>query len=221
MPVWVEKGRGWRYRFQYRGELYQKGGFKTKMAARAAEADHRKKLKLPPTPTDTDFKTAANEYLDFCQRRYVTKTYKKKAYCYKCFQAAVGDLPLTEITPRLITGYLSTRPANSNYNEHRKNLCALFQWAFKNGLIALNPCLHVDSMPEAPKRKAIPSQEEMVKILLAAGDYRPFFLALYSLAARLGEINQLRWEDVNFQRKEVTLWTRKTRDGSTAPRPKP
>jgi integrase len=69
-------------------------------------------------------------------------------------------------------------------------------------------------MPESPKRKVIPTQEEMVQILLAAGEYRPFFLALYSLAARLGEINNLRWEDVNFNRREVTLWTRKTRDGS-------
>jgi hypothetical protein len=35
-------------------------------------------------------------------------------------------------------------------------------------------------MPESPKRKVIPTQEEMVQILLAAGEYRPFFLALYS-----------------------------------------
>ncbi len=216
MPVWSETGRGWRYRFQYRGTKYQSGGFKTKSEAKAAEAEHRKSLKQPttPTPTGTDFKSAAYEYLDFCRRRYVDKTYKKKAYCYKCFQAAVGNLPLSEITARIITGYLAGRPANSNYNEHRKSLCAFFQWAFKNGLVGFNPCIHVDSMPESPKRKVIPTQEEMVQILLAAGEYRPFFLALYSLAARLGEINNLRWEDVNFNRREVTLWTRKTRDGS-------
>lgn len=222
MPTWQEKGRAWRYRFQYRGEFYQKSGFNTKGGAKAAEAEHRKKLKLPSTstPTATDFKIAAYEYLDFCKRRYVDKTYKKKSYCYKCFQAAVGNLPLSEITARIITGYLASRPANSNYNEHRKSLCAFFQWAFKNGLMALNPCIHVDSMPESPKRKSIPSQEEMVKILLGAGDHRPFFLTLYSLAARLGEINNLRWEDVNFDRQEVTLWTRKTRDGSYRPQVK-
>ena len=220
MPVWQEKGRGWRYRFQFRGEYYQKGGYKTKGAARAAEAEHRKNLTEPLTPTDTDFKTAAYEYLDFCQRRHVDKTYKKKVYCYKCFQAAVGNLPLSAITARVITGYLTGRPANSNYNEHRKSLCAFFQWAFKHGLVAVNPCIHVDSMPESPKRRTIPSQEEMVRILLAAGDHRPFFLALYSLAARLGEINNLRWEDVNFDRREVTLWTRKTRDGSYRPQVK-
>jgi len=113
MPTWQEKGRGWRYRFQYRGEFYQKSGFKTKGEARAAEAEHRKRLKQPPisTPTATDFKTAAYEYLDFCKRRYVDKTYKKKAYCYKCFQAAVGNPLLSEITA---PGFQPLPPANLN-----------------------------------------------------------------------------------------------------------
>jgi integrase len=222
MPVWQEKGRGWRYRFQFRGEFYQAGGFKTKSEARAAEAEKRKEVKRPPTPIGTgyDFRTAANEYLDYCQRRFVVKTYEKKVFCYKSFQAYTGNLPLAEISARTVISYLSQRPSNSNYNEHRKNLCALFQWCFKHGLIPQNPCLFVDAMPAAAKRKQIPSQEEMLKILLASGDYRPFFLALYSLAARLGEINNLRWEDVNFEKRTVTLWTRKTRDGSMRPQVK-
>ena len=159
-------------------------------------------------------KSAAYEYLDFCKRRYVDKTYKKKAYCYKCFQAAVGNLPLSEITARIITGYLAAgRPTQITTSTARAS-APFSSGPSKMGSWPFNPCIHVDSMPESPKRKVIPTQEEMVQILLAAGEYRPFFLALYSLAARLGEINNLRWEDVNFNRREVTLWTRKTRDGS-------
>ena len=60
-----------------------------------------------------------------------------------------------------------------------------------------------DAHPARPS--VIPSQEEMVKILLASGEFRPFFLALYSLAARVDEINRLRWEDVNFEKRLVTL----------------
>lgn len=63
------------------------------------------------------------------------------------------------------------------------------------------------------RRKVIPTQEEMVKLILAAGELRTFFLALYSLAARVSEINRLRWEDVNFERREVKLWTRKNKGG--------
>ena len=88
MPVWSETGRGWRYRFQYRGTKYQSGGFKTKSEAKAAEAEHRKSLKQPstPTPTGTDFKSAAYEYLDFCKRRYVTKPIRKKPIAINVFR---------------------------------------------------------------------------------------------------------------------------------------
>lgn len=221
MPVWQEKGRGWRYRFQYRGEFYQKSGFKTKGEARAAEAEHRKIIKQPKAPAGTDCKEAMNEYLDFCKRRFSEKNYKEKVFIFRSFLLHIGmGKEMSHITPRDIVGYLGTRPGNANWNKHRKSLCAYFQWAFKNAFVAVNPCIHVDSLPESPKRKTIPSQEEMLKIILAAGEHRPFFLALYALAARLGEINNLRWEDVNFDRREVTLWTRKTRDGSYRPQVK-
>jgi integrase len=54
----------------------------------------------------------------------------------------------------------------------------------------------------------------MAKIFLAAGEHRPFLLVLYHTLGRLDEILRLRWEDVNFEERTVTLWTRKRRDGS-------
>ena len=219
MPVWQEKGKGWRYRFQYQGEKYSKAWFKTKGEAKAAEAERRKEVK---TPTGTGFRGVAYEYLDFCKRKYSEKNYKEKVFIYKTFLTHLGaDREIGGITARDITGYLGTRPTNENWNKHRKSICALFQWAFKNGLVNVNPCIHVENMPEAPKRKTIPSQEEMIKIFLASGEYRPYFLALYALAARRGEFNNLRWEDVNFEKRQVVLWTKKGRTGEMRPQKKP
>lgn len=199
--------------------------FATKAEARAAEAAHKaelKKVKKGPTPTDTDFRTVANDYLDFCHRRFSVKNYKEKVFIFKTFATHIGATrPLVSIKGLDIIDYLGTRPTNENWNKHRKSLCALFQWAFKHGMVAVNPCLYVDSMPESPKRKVIPSQEEMVKILLASGEHRPFFMALYALAARRGEINNLRWEDVNFEKREVVLWTKKGRTGEMRAQKKP
>ena len=178
--------------------------------------------KTPQTPTGTGFREVAYEYLDFCKRKYSEKNYKEKVFIYKTFLVHLGaDREIGGITARDITGYLGTRPGNANWNKHRKSLCAFFQWAFKHNLVSVNPCIHVESMPEDPKRKAIPSQEEMVKILLASGEYRPYFLALYALAARRGEINNLRWEDVSFEKRQVVLWTKKGRTGEMRPQKKP
>jgi len=217
------KRKTWYIDFQQNGQRYCKGGFPTKREAQAAEAEWKKELKQSPatsTPSDTDFKTIAYEYLDYSERRFVTKTYKGKVFVYSQFLQHAGNLPLRQIDARIVEGYLATLPRNTNYNRHRKFLCAFFQWAFKRGLVDRNPCIYIDQMPTQPSRKVIPSQEEMVKILLASGEFRPFFLALYSLAARVDEINRLRWEDVNFEKRLVTLWTRKG-NGQWRPQPKP
>ena len=40
-------------------------------------------------------------------------------------------------------------------------------------------------------------------------------------AARMGEINSLTWDDVNFENRYVTLWTRKKKGGNREPRDVP
>ena len=205
------KRRSYYYDFHHQGSRYTKGGFRLWREADAAEAARKKELQKPPpsTPTATDFLTLSNEYLDQSQRRHVAKTYKGKTYVYKRFQAHVGNLPVHQINARIIEGYLATLPRDTNYNRHRKFLCAFFQWAFHRELIDKNPCLHVASLPTHRRRKFIYSREEMLKILMAAGKLRPFFLTLYALAGRLDEINRLRWEDVDCAGRLVSLWTRK------------
>jgi integrase len=227
MSCWKVAGKGWRYQFKYERKRYSGAFYPTRAAAKAAEAEHKKELaQEEKTLTDTaceivpSFRDVANEYLDYSQRRFSEKNYKGKIYIFKEFLDFAGDIPFSTIDARQLERYLATLPRNSNYNRHRKDLCALFAWAFKRGLLAINPCIYVDNMPHQIGRRRIPTQEEMAKILVAAGEYRPFFLALFGLAARLGEINRLRWEDVNFEKRQVTLWTRKG-DGTPRAQVKP
>jgi integrase len=222
MAVWRHK-KGWRYQFQVGGTRYAKAGFPTRAEALAAQEDHKKEVKagkVQKTPSGMGFRTVSYEYLDWVQRRYSEKTYKEKVFVYKSFMESVGNLPVAQISAKIVESYLLTRPTNPNYNKHRKNLCAFFEWAFKRALLDKNPCIYIGSMPHLRAGKQIPSQEEVVKLILASGELRPFFVALYSLVGRVNEINRLRWDDINFERRQIILWTRKG-DGTYRAQVKP
>ncbi len=53
-----------------------------------------------------------------------------------------------------------------------------------------------------------------MKVLVVAGDERPLLLVLLHTLARISEILKLRWEDVNFNKSTIRLWTRKRSDGN-------
>jgi integrase len=216
MPVWKVQGKGWRYQFQAQGLKYSKAWFATKAAARAAEAAHKAELKKTAqakTRTGTVFSEIANEYLDSIHRRVTPKTLRHKSNIFSQFISYLGDLPLSQVSVSVVEVYLRTRPTNTNYNRHRKELCALFTWAWKREKIEANPCFFLEKMPEPQFHKQIPTQDEMRRLIMAAGKHRALILVLYHTLGRIDEVLRLRWQDVNFQGRTVTLWTRKRRGG--------
>ena len=119
------------------------------------------------------------EYLEANERRLAPKTWKYKRFVYQSFLSHTGDLPLDQVVPFIVETYLRTRPSNYNANFHRKDLSALFAWGQKHGMIANNPALQVDRFPVTKARKKIPTQEEVARIFLAAGEYLPLLKVVY------------------------------------------
>jgi integrase len=214
MPGISHGKKGWRYQFTVAGRAYSKAWFSTKGEAIAAREDHRKAVKAElKTGAGLTFKDLANEYLDHSQRRHAKKTYEYKVIVFKRFQEWAGDLPVERITVQLLESFLRTRPGNVSYNRHRKDLAALFTWAWKRRLISENPCHFLEKMPEERYVRVIPTPEEMARVMVAAGEGRPFLLVMFHNLGRLDEVLRLRWDDVNFQERIVKLWTRKRRGG--------
>lgn len=217
MGCWQVKGKGWRYRFEREGKTHTGQWFASKAEAKAERAEHRKRLKEEPKSSDSppswDFDSLMIDYLQEARRKFQPKTWKYKRFVYQSFRDHAGNLPLSEINDYLVSKYLLTRPSNYNYNFHRKDLGALFAWAVNKGLMAVNPCLKIDRLAEEPGELIHITSEEWARFLLAAGPERPFFLTIFYTLGRVGEIYRLKWDDLDWEREEIRLWTRKRKGG--------
>ncbi len=223
MGLWKDKTRkDWCYKFQYQKKQYGSRGYPTKKEAQAAREQHRRRVKSSSGQTlkNMGFRVAASLYLDDAKRRFVSKTYKYKAYVYKCFLEHQGDIAVDKFTAVMIDSYLKTRKSNHNYNVHRKELLALFNF-FCNRLkvIQHNPVVDLDKLPHTPSKKQIPRESDVAKLLAEADPEkeRPLLVCILHMAARVDEVLRLTWKDVDFKSRTVVRWTRKRRGGVYEP----
>jgi len=221
MGLWKDKIRKhWCYSFQFQNEIYAARGFKTKKEATAARAKRKEDLKRNQISTGMGYLTLCNLYLDFSSRRHVSKTWKYKKSVFVAFGRFLGgdDFPISKITPEIIVKYLGTRPSNNNYNVHRKELSSLFSYA-ENILEAIdrNPVKKIEKLPHTVARKRVPREHDIIKLFLAADpatDEKELLIVLLHTLARIDEVLRLTWEDINFEKRILTKWTRKTHGGS-------
>ena len=129
----------------------------------------------------------------------------------------LGTIQLAKLKPAHVSGWLTTlatrggvtgRPLSPKSVKHAFNLLdTALRWAVRLDLVPLNPCDRVDK-PTAGRSQARALTDDETTRFFAAADatrWSSYFRIAVSTAARRGELCALRWSDVDFERREVTI----------------
>jgi integrase len=222
------KDKGWRYDFTLKGIRHTEAWFKTKTKAKQAEAKRREELKNPKqretTQIDMDFLTLANKRLDYVKKYNSEEHFRHVVYHVRRWIPEWGELKCSEITSEMVETYAIKRADVSPHaaNKDLRYLRALFNYGIKRKLISENPTNGIEFMPEDTKKRYVPPKDDALKVISAADpDTQDYLWSMLLTAARMNEINALTWDDVNFEDRYVTLWTRKKKGGNREPRDVP
>ena len=159
------------------------------------------------------------KYLDYAER-FSKNTYdEKRTLVRRLLTFIEPDIPVYKITSEMILAYLNSRAkdqSNNAYNKDRKNLLAMWNWGQDYLDITTNPVAKIKKLPHNRSPQYTPPTEDILSLIAAATRQERVFLDCYlHTGARRSEIFRWTWaDDINFEKRQVRLGTRKTRDGS-------
>ena len=238
MSVYSVKRKGWRYDFTKNGNRYTDTWFKTKAKARQAEAKRREEIQNPTsvrvetteemgtangntTQTDMDFLDLVNKRLDNVKAYCVERHYQDYVYMARRWVELWGELKCSEVTQELVERFVLKRRkvSSDTANKEIRYLRATFNYGKKRKWIEHNPLDGIDFLPGDKKIKYVPPSENIDKVIeVADTDTSDYLWTIRETFGRMSEINQLNWEDVDLENRNVILYTRKKKGGHRTPR---
>ena len=160
-------------------------------------------------------KTFIPEYLDYSQKHKAPKTQRMDRLALRNFLSFCGDRTLDSIYSKLIDGFINHRletVKKSSVNIELRHLKSAFSKAQNWGYIERNPFKGVKLL-KVPENKPKFFNQEQINQLLTVIDkewFREIFLFAIHTGLRRGEIVNLKWHDVDFDKATFKV----SQDGS-------
>ena len=175
------------------------------LRARLSESTRADILGLPPealkpVPFDVFFRET---YLPASATRVKGSTQERKLQLGRHLLEYFGSTPLRTINAGRVQEFITARrgvepkPSASEVNRERALLSNVFEEAFRRELVDANPVRRVRPLKERNARDLWLRPEDVDAVLeLAEPFVRPFVLMAVHTGLRLGELAELRWEDL-------------------------
>lgn len=190
-------------------------GFKTKKAAEAAEAEHRTKLN-----NGTYFepqKTLFGVFIkDWCKNKRNISPETKEMYENNIrlyINPPIGHIPVSKLNAQHIEDFITFMVEEKKLGEWSVKrsfsiLNACLNDSVKKKLIEANPCSAVDKPRVSKKIRPIWTPEFAFDFADRTKGKSRYWIATYialMTGMRPGEILGLRWSDINFEEKTLTV----------------
>lgn len=160
------------------------------------------------------FSQVADLWLFMCQKRFERTTCRDKAHVINSLMEHWGyDPVISKVTTLSIEEFLNSLPGKTA-NRYKRELSTFFNFAIKREILKKNPLKSIEKYKEEQYKRYVPPAEaiEAVKAVSDELEYDVITMAYHTLA-RAGEIRALKWEDVDLEKRNITLWTSKRKGG--------
>lgn len=167
------------------------------------------------------FSELAQEYLSWAEANKSASTVKADKSRIRVLSLHFGNKMLEEITTRDIEQYvLESRKARTPATCNRKLALMkhMFRKAIDWGYVNANPALSVRLLKEPPGRVRYLCETELQRLLDAcSGLLKDIVLTTLLTGMRKSELMNLAWDNVNLERREITLKRTKNNEIRTIP----
>jgi integrase len=214
-------GEDWRGVVTKDGRRIKQKRFKLKRDAATWEREEKEALKkaLKASQLGLVLLTICSKYALYSER-YTEKVYnEKKNLCDRILKFWSPKTPVEDITAEMAEAYLleqkEKRSANAS-NKDRKNLMAMWNKGIKTWGLTSNPFAATEKFAHDRIPQYTPAPEQVLAVIMAAERKDKVLLYAYIMTgARRSELFRWTWvEDINFEKRQYRLGSRKNRDGS-------
>lgn len=222
--------RGNTYLVDYRinGRRFRKVVGHSKRIAELALKDIEVKVakgELGFTPKDNSLEKLFEEFTTYSKTNHAPNSQKRYRAILDNFKSFIAQFPyltkISHLTTKLFEDYKAYRKnygaANKTINIELQMLRAMFYLAMKWGYATENPVKGVSPLKDDKNKKPRFLSKEECKILLdnCGSELYPVFYTLLNTGMRKGELENLEWSDIDFERRKIKIrvkddWSPKT-----------